>query len=78
MDRKVKMYRLDSWRQVSIFAQMIETTNYSFLYANGTFKDIVPPNKSDTVVVGINGYRTVVGITNLSSGSPSYFTAHSQ
>lgn len=55
----------------------IGTTNYAFLHANGTFKDIVPPNRSDTVVLGINAFGTVFGLTGLSSGS-SFFTAHCQ
>lgn len=51
--------------------------SYSFIYINGVFKDIVPPNGNYTFVMGINGYGYVTGTTNLNSGT-TMFTAHCQ
>lgn len=56
----------------------IGPTIYSFIYANGVFKDILPTNGSNTYVEGINGFGQVVGTTTLSSGSQPLFTAHCQ
>jgi hypothetical protein len=56
----------------------IGPTIYSFIYANGVFKDILPTNGSNTYVEAINGFGQVVGTTTLSSGSQPLFTAHCQ
>ncbi len=51
---------------------------HSFLYINGVFKEIAPPNTNYTLVTGINGYGDVTGTTNFNSGGYTSFTAHCQ
>jgi hypothetical protein len=50
---------------------------HSFIYKNGVFADIDPPNGTYTLVSGINSFGDVTGNTNLPSGF-SMFTAHCQ
>jgi hypothetical protein len=50
---------------------------HSFIYRNGMFADIDPPNGTYTLVTGINSLGDVTGNTNLPSGF-SMFTAHCQ
>jgi hypothetical protein len=49
---------------------------HSFIYVNGVFKEIAPPNTNYTLVTGINGYGVVTGTTNFNSGGYTSFTAH--
>jgi hypothetical protein len=49
---------------------------HSFIYINGVFKEIAPPNTNYTLVSGINGYGDVTGTTNFNSGGYTSFTAH--
>jgi hypothetical protein len=48
---------------------------HSFVYKDGVFADIDPPNGSYTLVSGINNLGDVTGNTNLPSGF-TMFTAH--
>jgi hypothetical protein len=50
---------------------------HSFIYKNGVFADIDPPNGTYTLVTGINGYGDVTGATGLPSGY-TMFTARCQ
>jgi hypothetical protein len=50
---------------------------HSFIYKNGVFADINPPNGTYTLVSGINSFGDVTGNTNLPSGF-SMFTARCQ
>jgi uncharacterized membrane protein len=50
---------------------------HSFIYKDGMFADINPPNGFYTTVTGINDLGDVVGNTNLPSGF-TMFTAHCQ
>jgi hypothetical protein len=50
---------------------------HSFVYENGVFADIDPPNCNYTLVSGINNLGDVTGNTNLPSGFVM-FTAHCQ
>lgn len=47
---------------------------YSFLYKNGTFQDIAPPDTNYTIVTGINDKGQIVGTTNFNSGGYTMFT----
>ena len=50
---------------------------HSFIYKNGVFADIAPPNGTYTLVTGINGDGDVTGATGLPSGY-TMFTARCQ
>lgn len=51
---------------------------HGFIYVNGTFKDVKPPNFTYSTLDGINGYGYVTGTAYPSSGSGMAFTAHCQ
>ena len=60
---------------------LVGSNAYSFIYGNGVFKDIKPPNGTYTRVTGINGYGYVTGSTftpTFTDSNYKSFTAHCQ